>query len=78
MLWTSTNENVSFKHLDHYDYLAGWKYMISPAYRARTHEMWSHETKAEITIQVIAALIGMTLSGLAAALLVMFVMEMAA
>jgi hypothetical protein len=51
---------------------AGWRYLFSPSYRARTHSRWQQTTQLRITVEIIGSLICMAASIFLLALLVCY------
>ena len=42
--------------------VAGWRYLLSSSFRARTHEAWRHESMGYIVWDVFLGVIGVALS----------------
>ena len=51
--------------------LGGWRYLFSPAYRARKHEAWQHEHRGYVILDVIGGFMGV---GITIALVVILAM----
>lgn len=49
---------------------AGWRYLLSPSFRARTHKRWKTEPTAKAVIEVLFCALGMLLTLLLLALVV--------
>ena len=41
---------------------AGWRYLFSPAYRARIHDGWKHEKSYFVVFDVIIGILGVAAS----------------
>ena len=78
MLWKGTGDNVHFNHHVHPDYLAGWKYLVSPDFRAKTNAAWERESGLEIGVQIASAAVGALISAAAAAVLALLLVQMIA
>lgn len=42
--------------------VGGWRYLLSPAFRARTHEAWRHEHVGYVVCDVFWGMLGFALS----------------
>jgi len=42
--------------------VGGWRYLLSPAFRARTHETWRHEHIGYVVWDVLWGILGLALS----------------
>ena len=42
--------------------MGGWRYLLSPDFRARTHESWRHENTGYVIWEVFWGVLGITMS----------------
>lgn len=48
----------------------GWRYVVSPSFRRRTHDRWKVEGKIQATIEILLASFGLLLTIILAVVLV--------
>ena len=53
--------------------LAGWRYLVSPTYRARKHHDWRHEKVGYVILDVVGGIVGVAVSVAFAGIVVLLV-----